>query len=118
AALGLAQLKHISSVIERRRVIADTYRSGLKDVQGIGFLPELAEVLPNYSYFPIFVKDEFPISRDALYEAFRAKNIYVRRYFYPLISTMPMYRHLPSSDPANLPVSHRIANEVLCLPIY
>jgi dTDP-4-amino-4,6-dideoxygalactose transaminase len=31
---------------------------------------------------------------------------------------MPMYRHLPSANPANLPVATRIAEQVLCLPIY
>ena len=116
AALGLAQLKHISSVIERRRMIAEAYRGRLRGVRGIGLLPEMAEVTPNYSYFPIFVKDEFPISRDALYEAFRAKGIYVRRYFYPLISTMPMYRHLLHRF-RQLPESS-YCEPVLCLPIY
>jgi dTDP-4-amino-4,6-dideoxygalactose transaminase len=29
-----------------------------------------------------------------------------------------MYRGLPSASPENLPVAHKIAESVLCLPIY
>jgi dTDP-4-amino-4,6-dideoxygalactose transaminase len=58
------------------------------------------------------------LSRDALYQKFRDENIYVRRYFYPLISDFPMYRGLPSAAHGNLPVAGKVAQQVLCLPIY
>ena len=44
--------------------------------------------------------------------------MYGRRYFYPLISTFSPYRDLPSAAPENLPVATKMANEVICLPIY
>jgi dTDP-4-amino-4,6-dideoxygalactose transaminase len=53
-----------------------------------------------------------------LYQKFRDENIYVRRYFYPLISDFPMYRGLPSAAHGNLPVARKVAQQVLCLPIY
>jgi dTDP-4-amino-4,6-dideoxygalactose transaminase len=31
---------------------------------------------------------------------------------------MPMYRALASADPENLPVANRIAEQIVCLPIY
>jgi len=58
------------------------------------------------------------LTRDELYQRFRENNIYVRRYFYPLISEFPMYRALPSANKSNLPVASMIADKVLCLPIY
>ena len=67
----------------------------------------------------IFVDEkEYGMSRDALYEKLKQNNIFGRRYFYPLISEFSMYRGLESSAPENLPVAHRMANEVICLPIY
>ncbi|WP_256740421.1 DegT/DnrJ/EryC1/StrS family aminotransferase, partial [Cronobacter sakazakii] len=72
----------------------------------------------NHSYFPIRVNDDFPVSRDALYEALKAENIYSRRYFYPLISAFSMYRHLPSAQPQHLPIATGIAERILCLPIF
>ena len=41
-----------------------------------------------------------------------------RRYFYPLISEFSTYRGLESARPENLPVAHKIANSVICLPMY
>ncbi len=58
------------------------------------------------------------MSRDELYEKLKAHNIYGRRYFYPLISEFSTYRGLPSAAKENLPNAHKIANEVICLPIY
>ncbi len=48
----------------------------------------------------------------------KAAGVHPRRYFYPLITEFPMYRELPSARPENLPVALRLAEQVLCLPIY
>ncbi|WP_305000502.1 DegT/DnrJ/EryC1/StrS family aminotransferase [Pseudorhodobacter sp. E13] len=53
-----------------------------------------------------------------LYNRLRENDILTRRYFYPLLSTLPMYCTLPSANPANLPVATEMAQRVLCLPIY
>jgi dTDP-4-amino-4,6-dideoxygalactose transaminase len=64
------------------------------------------------------VQPDYPLTRDALYQKFRDNDIYVRRYFYPLISDFPMYRGLPSAAHNNLPVAKKMSEQVLCLPIY
>jgi dTDP-4-amino-4,6-dideoxygalactose transaminase len=76
------------------------------------------EKIANYAYFPIFVEDDYPISRDELYLKLKADGIHPRRYFYPLISDFPMYRGLPSARRDNLPVAREAARKILCLPIY
>jgi len=82
-------------------------------------LPEPQETISNYAYFPIFVDEQkYGMSRDALYEKLKQNNIFGRRYFYPLISEFSMYRGLESSAPEHLPVAHKMANEVISLPIY
>ena len=118
AAMGLAQLPHMDSLIEARGRIADRYRRELAGVPGLGMLPEDDRFTSNHSYFPIFIDREYGSARDALYERLRQQNILARRYFYPLISDMPMYRGLASAAPANLPQARRLADRVLCLPIY
>jgi dTDP-4-amino-4,6-dideoxygalactose transaminase len=118
AALGLLQLKGIDLGLARRKAIDLRYRAGLADVPGIRCVQTAGELRSNYAYFPILVQPEYPLSRDALYEKFRANHIYVRRYFYPLISDFPMYRGLPSAAHGNLPVARKVAQQVLCLPIY
>lgn len=118
AAFGMLQLKHMDKVMQRRAEVDDNYREGLKDVKGIRCLPQTASRKRNHSYFPILVKADYPLSRDALYQKLKDCGIYARRYFYPLISEFQMYRGLPSSAPSNIPVATQAAQEVLCLPIY
>ena len=118
AAFGLLQLQYIDQAMVRRKAIDTRYRQALAEIKGLRCLTGVGEVVANYAYFPILVEADFPLSRDPLFQKFRDQNIYVRRYFYPLISDFSMYRGLPSAAPANLPVARRMAEQVLCLPIY
>jgi dTDP-4-amino-4,6-dideoxygalactose transaminase len=118
AALGLLQLKYVDDTIAQRQKIDSVYRLALLDIPGIVCLPTPVDAVPNYSYFPILVGAEYSLGRDALHAAFRDQGIYTRRYFYPLISSFPMYQHLPSAGQGNLPVATAAAQNVLCLPIY
>lgn len=119
AAYGILQLKYVDNCIENRKKIATIYREQLKNVEGISFLEDIHGVDHSYSYFPILVDQEkYGKSRDQLYEELKKHNIYGRRYFYPLISQFPTYRGLISSKPENLSNATRIADQVICLPIY
>ncbi len=117
AAFGLLQLKGIDEALQRRQAIDARYRAALSGVAGIDCLPAM-EGRANYAYFPILVRPEYPLDRDALYQKLRDNGIHGRRYFYPLISDFPMYRGMPSAAPANLPVARAAAEQVICLPIY
>jgi dTDP-4-amino-4,6-dideoxygalactose transaminase len=119
AALGLLQLKYIDRAIKKRRLISSTYRKHLKNIKGIRLIPEVSGTSYNYAYFPIFINpNEYGIYRDELYQRLRDKDIYARRYFYPLISQFPTYKGLDSASAANLTVAEKITSEVICLPIY
>lgn len=118
AAFGLLQLKHVDDALARRRVIETRYRDALKDVPGISLLPRPGGTIGNASYFPIFVTENYRLSRDGLYELLKEDNINGRRYFYPLISDMPMYRGLPSARDGHIETAKKAASQVLCLPIY
>jgi len=118
AAFGLLQLKHIDGALSRRAEVDHLYRELLADVVGVSCLEIPPGTLANYSYFPIFLDDDYPISRDDLNERLREDRVIARRYFYPLIAEYAMYRGLPSAAPENLPVAMQISRQVLCLPIY
>ncbi len=118
AAFGLLQLKHLSNALEERARVDQYYRKALGGVQGLHLHENSSNATKNYSYFPVLIGPGFPISRDALFEKLRESGIYARRYFYPLISEFSAYRGLPSAKRENLPVATRIAEQVLCLPIY
>jgi dTDP-4-amino-4,6-dideoxygalactose transaminase len=118
AALGMLQLKYIDQALAMRKAIDVAYRERLKDVKGIHCLNDAGEKVANYSYFPILVQADYPISRDELNQKLKDVGINPRRYFYPLISDFPMYRGLPSAHRENLPAATVAAQQVLCLPIY
>lgn len=118
AAFGLLQLKHISEAMTERQKIDARYRRELAGVKGIK-IPELSTYSnSNHSYFPVIVEDEYPKSRDELYAHLKNHGVLSRRYFYPLISNMPMYRGIKSSSVLNLQMANHISDRILCLPIF
>lgn len=118
AAFGLLQLRYVAGAIARRKAVETRYRVNLAGVPGLKFLSVHHESSVNSSYLPIFVTEDFPLSRDELYMRLKDNGFYGRRYFYPLISNMPMYQNMDSARPENLPVANKMAEQVLCLPIY
>ena len=119
AAYGLLQLKSFDDQIAKRKIINDSYRKLLNDVEGVTFLNVDDRVKYNYAYFPILIdQKKYGLSRDELYGKLREHNIFSRRYYYPLISNFSAYKGLESADANNLPIANRISNQVICLPIY
>ena len=119
AAYGLLNLKQVDKAIASRKATAEKYRAALKDVPGIRMMKDIEGVQHNYAYFPIFIDEKaYGMSRDALYSKLQEHNIFGRRYFYPLISTFSAYKGLESANPKNLPIAHKLADQVLCLPMF
>ena len=119
AAIGLLQLKKIDEYISSRKKIAEIYDKGLEAVNGVDVLSKRKNSSFSYGYYPIFInKDQYGMSRDHLYSLLKESGIFSRRYFFPLVSNFQPYRDLPSSPKSNLPIANRLADSVLCLPIY
>ena len=119
SAVGLLNLKQVDAAIEARHQVAVKYREALRGVKGIRVMEDMPSVRHNYSYFPMFIDaEEYGMTRDELYFKMKENNVLGRRYFYPLISEFSTYRGLESARLENLPVSHKIAGSVICLPMY
>ena len=118
AAFGLLQLKYIDNAIRQRKAVDLRYREALAGLRGITCMAETEDVTRNYSYFPVLVGSDYPITREMLYHKLRDESVYARRYFYPLISDMPMYRDHDLLITKGFPVAKKIADNILCLPIF
>ena len=119
AAMGLCMIPYLSQLITERREIAEHYRSRLHLTSGIRlFLPDADDQIEhNYAYFPILIEPElFGVTRDYVYEALKEKDIFCRKYFYPLTCDFGCYRDVLSSG--ELPVARKVAAQILALPIY
>lgn len=118
SAIGILQLDKIGSAISARQRVSARYRDELSIVPGLRLLEDDPAITANYAYFPVLVEREFWCGRDELYEHLKRSAVFARRYFYPLITTFPMYRGIPSAASSNLPVATRKADQILCLPLY
>ncbi|NOZ34221.1 MAG: DegT/DnrJ/EryC1/StrS family aminotransferase [Chlorobi bacterium] len=119
AIMGLLQLDLYEENRIKRQMLTKLYEENLKNISGIRFLKELKKLKKNYSYFPVFIdKNKFGKSRNEVYDLLKQNNIFARKYFYPLISQFSTYKELSSAKKANLPVATKIADQVLCLPLY
>ena len=119
SAYGLLNLKQVDAAIEARHQVAIKYREVLRNVEGVTFFDDIPSVRHNYSYFPIFIDaKKYGMTRDELYFKMKERHVLGRRYFYPLISEFSTYRGLESAKPENLTVANRVADSVICLPMY
>lgn len=118
ASVGLLNLKLFKKEQMKRLKIKKLYIEQLKDIENIR-IPEMPQnVTDSYQYFPIVIGDNFPLTRDQLYNKLKKCNVLTRKYFYPICSDYKHYNNLESSSIDNLPVANDIKNKVLCLPYY
>jgi dTDP-4-amino-4,6-dideoxygalactose transaminase len=119
AAMGIVNLSHIDDIIFERKQLTMQYQARLADILGIEYYQMGAHdgLSYNYAYLPIRVKSpQFGMSRDDLYQELVERNIFSRRYFYPLTCDYSCYQSTYGS--VSLPVARAAAEEILCLPIY
>jgi dTDP-4-amino-4,6-dideoxygalactose transaminase len=117
AAIGLAQIKKIGQSIDKRRRVALMYFNALSKIKRVKVCGNFEDG-SNYSYMPILIERNFPLSRDEVYEGLKQKGIFCRRYFYPLITSHPQFSEYRPSASASESVANEIAGQILCLPIY
>jgi dTDP-4-amino-4,6-dideoxy-D-glucose transaminase len=117
AAFGLAQLRQLGPARRARGVLARRYRRALAGLPGLTLPRPPSQATENFSYFPVLVDPAFPLDRDGLQQHLKERGILARRYFFPLIPDMKAYAR-GSRTVGDLPVARRVAQQVLCLPLY
>ena len=117
AAMGLCNLKHVNTEIEKRKLLVERYRMHLDGIEGIQLNPIQEHVQSNYAYFPvIFDEKVFGSSRNEVYDKLSQNGMGARKYFYPLTNTFDCFHG--KYDAAQTPVAVHISKRVLTLPLY
>jgi perosamine synthetase len=115
AAVGIGQLRRLSTLVKQKRAIAERYRQGLAEVPGISFQAEPDYATSNWWMFSLLVdKNQFGLSRDELMQKLKSKGIETRPFFYPL-PELPPYK---KDNPKLFPATHRIAGMGMNLPSF
>lgn len=117
AAMGICNLRHIETEIQKRKVIVDRYRQHLEEVEGLQLNPIQPDVEPNYSYFPVvFDENKFGASRNEVFDKLEKNGIGARKYFYPITNSFDCFHG--KYDVNETPVALHISKRVLTLPLY
>lgn len=118
AAMGLVLINHMDRIKTLRKKWHDLYIEELKGVPGIKLMDLPSNLDYNYAYFPILVQEDFPVTRDKLFDRFTAQSILPRKYFYPLITDFTLYKGYRIISKHKVPNARRVADSVICLPLY
>jgi len=111
AAIGLAQLQRIESLIQGKRRIFETYREHLAKAP-VTMNPEPEGVVNGYWMPTVVVDSDRSFERQALLDVFKANHIDGRVFFWPLSDTGHFEcRHAT-------PVAHGIHLRAINLPSY
>ncbi|MCR4675577.1 MAG: DegT/DnrJ/EryC1/StrS family aminotransferase [Lachnospiraceae bacterium] len=117
AAMGVCNLRHVSVEIDKRKKVVERYLERLSGIKGLK-LPNYSRIEnPNYGYFPVVIDERyFGKNRNKVFDDLKNKNIYTRKYFYPLTNTFECFRGKYNSK--STPVAEQISQRVICLPMY
>jgi dTDP-4-amino-4,6-dideoxygalactose transaminase len=111
AAFGIVQLERLGHILERKDEIARFYNSELEKVPDIT-IPFIAPYITRHGYYLYTIKTS---QRDELMKRLGEKGIETKIYF-PPVHLQPYYRMLGFKE-GLLPITEKIAGEVLSLPI-
>lgn len=110
AAVLLAKLSIFEDEISRRQVVAKRYAVGLRDLVRIPPSPE--GTTPAWAQYTILVEDRDLVARDL-----KARGIPTAVYYPKGLHQQAAYDRYPT-DPAGLPITERLAEQVLSLPMH
>lgn len=115
AVMGIVNLRHIDEEILKRKKVAERYWEHLDGVQGLRILKPNKDTEWNYAYFPVIL-DGFKLDRNQLKDKLADKNIFARKYFYPITNEAACYKGAYVN--ADVPIAKYAAEHVLTLPLY
>ena len=117
-ALGLAQLKRLARWVERRREIAAAYDKALA---GMNFVRPLAAMPDRVHAYHLYVVEldvgALGFDRAEAFQRMRAAGIGVNVHYGP-VHLMSFYRERFGCRDGQLPVSERMSQRILTLPVY
>lgn len=109
AAMGLAVLPYMGTILNERKKVVDYYKQHL-DFSKLQDLKIRENTQLNYSYYPVIFEDEEQLLR--VEKKLNDNQIFPRRYFYPSLNTINYTKRV------SMPISENIASRIMCLPLY
>lgn len=109
AAMGLANLKYVDTILATRKNQWLYYQEILKNLK-VGRQTSLEGATINYAYYPILFSNEKELLEYS--ETLTNHQIYPRRYFSPSLNRLDYVSFQA------MPISEDICSRIICLPLY
>ena len=110
AALGVAQMKNLESIVEMQRRLYEKYATELRDVSGVTLLSEPADSRSNFWLQAIVLDSGNEGSKDDILELFHADGLKVRPAWRPLHMLEPYAKYERTSMAGTEDVYARLVN--------
>jgi len=117
AAIGLQQLKKAHAFAQRRTQIAQRFNAAFARLPVLTAPEPPAGELHAWHLYPLRLRDDAPVGRDALIERLFARGIGCSVHYIPL-HQQPYWRERYGLTAAMFPNSQRVYERQLSLPIY
>jgi dTDP-4-amino-4,6-dideoxygalactose transaminase len=119
ATLGVHAFKLVDENIRWRNSLRAHYEEQFSRLPGLKFQQVRPHMQTTCKDFSILVDPKtFGLPRDLLFEAMRAENLEVKKYFDPPLHLQKLYKSFFRPDVDPLEVTEKISSSVLSLPIY
>ena len=115
ASVGVKQLEKLEWIVDQRRLIAQSYNEGLKDLENVILPKEEEGYFSNYQSYSIYLKEDFPISRNELMQKLLEKGIATRR---GIMNSHRETAYKSFRKKVKLPVSEDLQDRSILLPLY
>ncbi|MFY2763367.1 DegT/DnrJ/EryC1/StrS family aminotransferase [Arenimonas sp. MALMAid1274] len=116
AAMGLANLDAMETVLASNRAHYEHYRRALADIPGVRLVAYAEQERNNHHYVVAELDEAFPVRRDQVVATLHAENILARKYFWPGCHRMKPYADLFPHAGLVLPVTAAVSERVVVLP--
>ena len=113
AALGVAQMKRIDALIEKRAQVAAWYNERIDAIPGVQ-KPQIVETTTRMSWFVYVVRFDETLDRNAIIDYLRDAGVPSRPYFTP-IHLQPFYQQMGWGR-GDLPHTEKAGDDSLALP--
>lgn len=110
AAVGLANIKFIDIIREKRKNLFELYHNLLVN-HPISWQKINSNVKTNYAYLPLVFENEQIVLK--ILENFNNKGIGCKRYFYPSLNENSFFK-----DTSFMKESESLSRRILCFPLY
>ncbi|CPR05777.1 perosamine synthetase [Mycobacterium bohemicum DSM 44277] len=119
AAIGLLNLKIFEEERDIRRALRAEYDRIIDRLPGLRSQIKQPGVKQSEQFYMVVVDPRvYGATRDEIYDKLKEREIFSRRYFWPICTDFDCYKNAPIHTVHAAPIANKVKDRVLCLPFH